>query len=146
MWTTSGLTSSERQELAALRREVDAIKRMKVTGGLQLQRDATGAMLLVGGASVEPAGHWAVLGENGGFNGLFFAHEEATVTASGPAIMPGGITGTATEGYAASIQNPDVVLPANFAVGVVVYLTPNKTVPGTWIFGPIQRCESEGCP
>lgn len=54
-------------------------------------------------------------------------------------VSPGGITGTTSSGYAIDIGGVanDILFTPN---NLVFLLTPNPTVAGTWLFGPVSLC------
>ena len=131
-------TRTQQLELEQLKRDVDALKRLGVTGGLSLTRGA-GGQIIIGGAAASPAagGLYAQIGTR---TGARYAWTGVARDAAG-ALVTTDKAGTVAAGtYAEDIGGSSVDLVGFGFDPVLVLLTPNPLKPGCYLFGPINVC------
>ena len=139
-----GLTRSQLADLDRLKRDVAALQRLGVSGGLTLTRGPGGQMVLGGGGTAARGGFYARITGN---SGKRYAFTQVAVRAENPPgtvtddviDVPAGVAGTTTVGWAYDIGGGSVALHTP-APALVVLMTPNPLVAGTWLFGPITVC------
>ena len=116
------LTRTERNEIEQMKRDVAALKKMGVSGGLSLTR-GPGGQMVIGGASTA-SGFYAAL--TGGTTSPY-SFAEVAGPALSSAVVAGGRTGTLNAyeqltGLAAIPIEPVPVIDILYDVGVPIFL------------------------
>ena len=132
-----GLTRSQLADLDKLKRDVAALMRLGVSGGLTLTRGPGGQMVLGGGGAAAATGFYARITGN---SSKRYSFVQVGVNASDAVVdVTGGVTGSTSVGYALDIGGGSAALHTP-APALVVLMTANPVVPGTWLFGPVTVC------